>query len=103
MKEANSIDPTELFDLDEPDEMISLAGRSACFTGKTHLGGKPLDRTDVWRMAKAKGVIIDKNVKRSTDFLVVMDPHSETDKMIAARRMGIEIVEDEVFWRVLGY
>jgi DNA polymerase III subunit epsilon len=42
------------------------------------------------------------SISRKLDLLVLADPHSQSTKAHKARELGIKLVAETTFWRMLG-
>lgn len=87
-----------------PSLRQSLAGLSVCFTGELRcmFGGEPISRDRAEQLATEAGLTVKRSVSKSLDLLVVADPYSLSGKAQEARKYGIRIMAEEVFWRTLG-
>lgn len=70
-----------------------LEGKHYCFTGAASIPRKQL-----WQMVIDNGGVVDESVKSDTDFLVVADPTSNSGKVQAARKKGVEVISEEEFF-----
>ncbi len=53
-------------------------------------------------IAAEKGMVIKSDVTKTLDFLVAGDPDSMSTKAKKARRYGVRIIAEPVFWQMLG-
>lgn len=66
------------------------------------LDGELVTRKAAQRLADERGMVIRKRVTKQLDYLVVADPHTQSNKAEKARRYGIPIIAEMEFWRRLG-
>lgn len=79
------------------------AGRSVCMTGAfAGPRGGGLRREEVKAYAEKAGFRVCESVTKKLDLLVVADPNTASGKAKKARKYGIEIVAEPVFWREVG-
>ena len=83
---------------------VTIAGSSVCFTGSTScvFQGKKITKSDATSLAEEAELVVEKNVTKKLDILVVADPDSQSGKAKKARHLGIRIIRDRTFWRKLG-
>lgn len=83
--------------------VVSLIGKSVCFTGELRSGpeGRPVTRIEATQMAEAAGCTVRKGVSRHVDYVVVADPESLSGKAVRARELGIPLVAEPTFWASL--
>lgn len=81
-----------------------LVGRSVCFTGELQcrFQGVPISREQAELLAERAGLINAGSVTKRLDLLVVADPYTQSGKAVKARRYGIRILHEPVFWRAIG-
>jgi DNA polymerase-3 subunit epsilon len=80
-----------------------LSGIRVCFTGECqcrHLG-ETITRKMATDLATNHGMIVVESVTKKLDLLVVADPLSQSGKAKKARKYGIRIMHEVVFWNVL--
>ncbi len=53
-------------------------------------------------IAAEKGMVVKSDVTKTLDFLVVGDPDSMSRKAKKARRYGVRIIAEPVFWQMMG-
>jgi DNA polymerase-3 subunit epsilon len=84
----------------EPDD---ITGKRVCFTGimTSTIDGVPISRELAERFASERGMVVEKNVTKRLDYLVVSDPESISTKARKARQYGIRILAEPVFWMFL--
>jgi DNA polymerase III subunit epsilon len=80
-----------------------FTGCTVCFTGELELtmNGKRITRAMAESLAERHGMIIQKNVTKSLDYLVIADPHSLSSKAVKARKYGIQIIRDRLFFNTI--
>ena len=80
------------------------AGKSVCFTGECccSMGGELISRKMAEQLAVDKGLRVQPSVSKKLDFLVVADANTQSGKAKKARKYGIRILHEPVFWRSLG-
>ena len=81
-----------------------LVGKHVCFTGECQclLSGKAITREMASELATDHGMLVAESVTKKLDILVVSDPFTQSGKAKKARRYGIRIIHEPVFWRALG-
>jgi DNA polymerase-3 subunit epsilon len=85
-------------------EATGLLEKRVCFTGECqcHIAGEPISREMAEELATARGLIVADSVTKKLDILVVADPLTQSGKAEKARKYGIRILHEPVFWRMLG-
>jgi len=68
-----------------------------CFTGKMSR-----TRSEMEALANAHGMIAMSDVSTHTKFLVCADPSSNSGKMKKARKMGIKVISEAEFFKLIG-
>ena len=96
-------DPTGIAELEQPST-ASLQGKTICFTGQMtcRINGDVPTRNYAESVAQKKGLVIKTSVAKSLDILVVADPDTMSNKACKARELGIRIIAEAVFWRMMG-
>ena len=81
-----------------------FTGKSVCFTGECQCGFKNMiiNREMATNLAKHEGMVVVESVTKKLDILVVADPLTQSGKAKKAKRYGIRIMHEPVFWRALG-
>ncbi len=81
-----------------------FTGCLVCFTGDSSCSrkGEKLSKDKMKRLAEQHGLIVKSGVSKKLDLLVVADPDSQSGKAKRARELGIRIVRDRQFWRMIG-
>lgn len=81
-----------------------MAGLTVCFTGESScsLEGEPISRPLAQKLATDAGMIVKSSVTKKLDLLVTADPDSLSGKAQKARKYGIRVVAEKVFWDMLG-
>lgn len=82
----------------------SLAGKRVCFTGEMQCShaGRVLSRQYAEELARKAGLDVTRSVTKKLDLLVVADPWTQSGKAKKARKYGIRIMHETVFWKDLG-
>ncbi len=82
----------------------SLKGKTICFTGQLgcSINGDPVTRARAERIATQKGMVVKGNVTKKLDYLVTADPDSMSGKAGKAKRYGVRIIAEAVFWQMVG-
>ncbi|MDB4793046.1 exonuclease domain-containing protein [bacterium] len=82
----------------------TIRGQRVCFTGEllSKLEGQPITRDMAKTLAIQAGLTIASSVTKKLDILVVADPNTQSGKATKARKYGIRILSDAVFWRMVG-
>lgn len=82
----------------------SLVGKRVCFTGElqSRYKGQLITRELAEKLAENAGLIVEDSVTKRLDLLVLPDPHSQSGKAQKARKYGIRIMHELVFWRTIG-
>jgi DNA polymerase-3 subunit epsilon len=87
-----------------PAGRAGLRGKIVCFTGELQMShaGSPISREHAHELARAAGLKVLDNVTKSLDILVVADPLTQSGKAQKARKYGVRIVHERVFWEMIG-
>ncbi|MCK4658211.1 MAG: hypothetical protein KAV82_01700 [Phycisphaerae bacterium] len=82
----------------------SLEGKTICFTGQLGccVNGDPVTRERTERIATEKGMVVKETVTKKLDYLVTADPDSMSGKAEKAKRYGVRIIAEPVFWQMVG-
>lgn len=82
----------------------NLAGKSVCFTGEMQCNhkGQMISREYAENLAIKAGLVVVNSVTKNLDFLVVADPYTQSSKAVKARRYGIRIIHEPLFWKTIG-
>jgi len=84
-----------------------LSGKSFCFTGMINKineeTGKHLTREEMWDIVKERGGLVEKSLKKGTDFLVQSDSNSVSGKTQKAKKLGVIIVSEEDFFKMINF
>jgi DNA polymerase-3 subunit epsilon len=80
------------------------SGKRVCFTGECRctVGGRHITRHLAAELAADRGLIVADSVTKKLDVLVVADPHTESGKARTARKYGVRVMHEPVFWAALG-
>ncbi|MFC1938173.1 exonuclease domain-containing protein [Chloroflexota bacterium] len=83
---------------------LDVKGKSVCFTGELNCRIKDeiASRFLAEMIAAEKGMVVKSDVTKTLDFLVVGDPDSMSTKAKKARRYGVRIIAEPVFWQMMG-
>ena len=81
-----------------------LLGKSVCFTGEMQCryDGQVISRELAEELARKVGLDVVDSVTKKLDLLVVSDPRTQSGKARKARRYGIRIMHEPVFWKAIG-
>jgi len=81
-----------------------LLGMSVCFTGELQCQhrGQRISRELAEELASKAGLIVATSVTKNCDLLVLADPQSQSGKAKKARKYGIRIMHEPVFWKAIG-
>lgn len=84
--------------------LIDVAGKSVCFTGSLEgqVDGQATSTLRAEELAEERGMRIEKFVTDKLDYLVCGNEKSDQEKVRTARELGIEVIAEPVFWRMLG-
>ncbi len=76
-------------------------GTTICFTGELHatILGRPVSRDQASVLAARAGLVVVNSVTKKLDVLIVADPQSNSGKAKQARKYGIRIIAEAVFWQ----
>ncbi len=81
-----------------------LKGKTICFTGTFNclVNGERPSRSSAIELVEMKGIRVKKSLTMDVDLLVITDPDSMSGKAKKARKYGIRIIAEPVFWRMIG-
>lgn len=81
-----------------------LSAKRVCFTGECQrkLKGEIITREMATRIAEQRGLIVSDSVTKSLDILIAADPLTQSTKAQKARKYGIRIIHEPMFWHALG-
>ena len=99
-----SQEPTRVQPTLEPRRGEQLSRTQVCFTGEFQCrhAGMAITREMATEFALNRGMIVVETVTKKIDLLVVADPLSQSGKAKKARKYGIRIMHEAVFWKALG-
>jgi DNA polymerase-3 subunit epsilon len=99
-----SREPTQAQPTLEPSRGEQLLGTQVCFTGEFQCrhAGMAITREMATELALNRGMIVVESVTKKLDLLVIADPLSQSGKAKKARKYGIRIMHEAVFWKALG-
>lgn len=88
----------------DPAAEVSLLGMRICFTGELQglHDGQLVSRQLAEELATEAGLHVADSVTKKLDLLVLADPQSQSGKAKRARRYGIRIIQELVFWKAIG-
>ena len=94
-------------DLNKQESSVNLENfkdKSICFTGQllSKINGVIISRETAHSLALEKGMIVRKGVTKKLDYLIVADPNTQSGKATKARKYGIKILAEPVFWKEIG-
>lgn len=97
----------EFQDIDDINQRFNhiLPRTIVCFTGQSEVsicGQLSNDRECAKRIIEEKGLIFTDSLTKKVGILVVSDPFTQSSKAVKARKYGIRIIEERVFWRKIG-
>lgn len=81
-----------------------LSGKSFCFTGaieKEDLNGNRFTRKMIWEVVKENGGNVSEDVNGTVNYLVQADPSSQSSKTKKAEKLGVEIISEVDFWKMV--
>lgn len=75
-----------------------------CFTGdfQCRHAERTIAREMATELALNRGMIVVESVTKKLDLLAVADPLSQSGKANNARKYGVRIMHEAVFWKALG-
>jgi len=81
-----------------------LIGKRVCFTGELqcHHDGQMISRELAEEFATRAGLVVADSVTKNLDLLVLADPLTQSGKAVKARRYGIRIMHELLFWKAIG-
>jgi len=82
----------------------NLEGKSFCFTGAIQRceDGKRLTRENMWDIVLENGGVVEVSVKKGLSYLVVADPNSVSSKTQKAKKLGVEILSESDFFKMIN-
>lgn len=85
-------------------EPLEGKGKTVCFTGEMVglFKGEPITREIAKQLAEISGFQVIDNVTKKLDILVLADPNSQSGKAKKARQYGTQIMQEAVFWNLIG-
>jgi hypothetical protein len=83
---------------------IGLSGKRVCFTGELRCRhkGELISRELAEELARGAGLVPADSVTKKLDLLVVAEPQTQSGKAKQARKYGIRIMHEPVFWATIG-
>lgn len=79
------------------NEDNAVAGLKFCITGTLSM-----KRSDLQKMVKAHGGIVQSGVSGETDYLITNDVESSSSKFKKAKELGKSIINEEAFFKMIG-
>lgn len=83
-----------------------LQGKSFCFTGAINRideeTGKHITRDKMWSLVVENGGMVEEGVKKGLDYLVLADANSTSGKTQKAKKLGIILVQEDQFFKMIG-
>lgn len=81
-----------------------LKGKKVCFTGELFcsIAGVPISRKKAHELSIEAELEVLVSVTKKLDILVVADPNTLSDKAKKAKKYGVRILHENVFWKTLG-
>ncbi len=76
----------------------SLAGKSFCFTGEL----RTMNRLTAEKMVKELGATCKSSVTRDLSYLVTNDTESGSSKNLKAKKLGIPVISEDEFIKIVG-
>lgn len=73
-----------------------LNGKSFCFTGKMKHGRKELESLAISNGGQVR------SVSKELDYLVIADPNSSSSKAVKARKLGVQLIGEEDFVKMVS-
>lgn len=85
-------------------EVDRIKGKMVCFTGsmRCRVKGQLATRQVAECYAREKGMLVQNTCTKKLDMLVVADPDSMSGKAEKARKYGVRIIAEPVFWQMIG-
>jgi len=78
-------------------EGSNLAGLRVCFTGTMNQS-----REECHEQAKRRGLLVQDNVTKNLDILVVADQNTQSSKAKKAREYSVRIINEAAFFELLS-
>jgi NAD-dependent DNA ligase len=88
----------------DPATYGSRLNGAFCFTGainKVGPDGKRFTRNMMWEVVKANGGVVHEEVRGGTSFLVQVDPSSQSSKSKKASKLGVKIISEADFFKMV--
>jgi len=81
-----------------------LSGQLVCFTGesRSRCQGQLISRERAEELATKAGLQVLSSVTKKLDLLVVADAVTQSGKAEKARKYGVRIMHESVFWKAIG-
>ena len=81
----------------EAAPVAAASGETICFTGAM---SRP--RGELQKIAAAHGFVPVDSVTKSTRILVCADPNSGSSKLKNAAKLGVRVISEAEFWKLVG-
>lgn len=81
-----------------------LSGKTFVFTGaieKVGEDGKRFTRKMMWKVVEDNGGVASDKISKGVTHLVQADPSSQSSKTKKAAKLGVEVVSEAVFWKMV--
>ena len=94
--------------MQEPDltskSTEDFKGKKVCFTGELFcsINGTPISRIVAHELSIKAGLEVLERVTKELEILVVADPNTLSEKAKKAKKYGVRILHENVFWKTLG-
>lgn len=88
----------KIIELEQPKENALLQGKSFCFTGELN----SMKRTDAQNLVKENGGSVKTSVVKGLSYLVTNDSSSGSSKNLKAAQLGIPIINEKEFLKLLN-
>lgn len=97
-EEMKNLLDKKIIELEQPKENTLLQGKSFCFTGELN----SMKRTDAQNLVKENGGSVKTSVVKGLSYLVTNDSSSGSSKNLKAAQLGIPIIDEKEFLKLLN-
>lgn len=97
-EEMKNLLDKKIIELEQPKENALLQGKSFCFTGELN----SMKRTDAQNLVKENGGSVKTSVVKGLSYLVTNDSSSGSSKNLKAAQLGIPIINEKEFLKLLN-
>lgn len=97
-EEMKNLLDKKIIELEQPKENTLLQGKSFCFTGELN----SMKRTDAQNLVKENGGSVKTSVVKGLSYLVTNDSSSGSSKNLKATQLGIPIIDEKEFLKLLN-